>query len=465
MQWSIVGQQRRAVEDLLPPWTVKNPCYQATEFQSWSEVARLFEPHYRGTPLPSDILEELSRLASNYPEKIDQAVEWLRFVQRELRYFALSLGDGGLVPRELDAIWANRFGDCKDAVRLYVSGALSLGIDACAALVSTTHGLSLGDFLPSTQVFNHVIVRLRLQDATYWLDPTAQRQGGSLGQIVQLHAGRALPLTTDTTELERLPAAEPVQHIHCEDTIEFGPKPGSPAIFQRQIDFQYWSADGMRGRIENEGPSKFSAQLLQELHATWPQIVEIAPVVIRDDPIGNRITALFNYEIRDCWKPSEKKGRLGFSIADNFTVKELGVLKSTRRDSEIFLGRPRTATWTARMKMPREWHGAGWHHLIEESGLHLRSELSIDGHYVKFERRVSIDTWSIAADQADAYSRVIAKLANNAAKLWARVLFGRIHPAAGGWFGLAAYRWRIVWFAFWLLFILFNFLGKNSGRH
>jgi transglutaminase-like putative cysteine protease len=127
----------------------------------------------------------------------------LRVVQRELRYFAFSLGEGGLIPRPLDAIWSTRFGDCKDAAKLYTAGARRLGLEASAALVSTTHGYSLGDFLRSG-VFNHCIVRLRLDGASYWLDPTVSVQSGKLRDVLQPHAGWALPLTPQTTGLERL---------------------------------------------------------------------------------------------------------------------------------------------------------------------------------------------------------------------------------------------------------------------
>jgi transglutaminase-like putative cysteine protease len=187
--WSLLHQNRSVLEDLLPPWIIKSPCYQVSEFQDWREVAELFEPHYRDDTLPQAIAAELERLRAQYPSDAQRAAEWLRLVQRDLRYFALSLGEGGLVPRSLEAIWNGRFGDCKDAARLYVAGARRLGLDACAALVSTTHGLGLRDFLPSIQAFNHMVVRLQLQGATYWLDPTLQPQGGTLAHIGFPHAG------------------------------------------------------------------------------------------------------------------------------------------------------------------------------------------------------------------------------------------------------------------------------------
>lgn len=113
---------------------------QFTEFSAWSEVSRLFALYYESADIPEGLAREIDELAERFPDPADRAVEWLRFVQRELRYFALSFGEGGLVPRGLASIWSSRFGDCKDAAQLYVAGARRLGLEACAALTSTTYG-------------------------------------------------------------------------------------------------------------------------------------------------------------------------------------------------------------------------------------------------------------------------------------------------------------------------------------
>jgi transglutaminase-like putative cysteine protease len=188
-RWSLVGQRRREPEDFTPPWLILSPVLQFSEFRSWNEVARLFVPHYAHAEIPVALAAEIDRLAATHQEPVERAAAWLHFVQNGLRYFAWSFGEGGLVPRGLDTIWTSRFGDCKDAALLYVAGARRLGLDACAALVSTTHGLTLNDCLPGPNVFGHCIVRLRLNGVAYWLDPTISMQGGDLDHIVQPHVG------------------------------------------------------------------------------------------------------------------------------------------------------------------------------------------------------------------------------------------------------------------------------------
>src|SRR5262249_29034440 len=154
---------------------------------------------------------------------------------------------------------------------------------------------------------------------------------------------------------------------------ELGPKPDSPATLHRRLELAHWSADNVRQRIENEGASKLSAQLLQELQSTWPRVVETAAMAVEDDPVANRLTVKFAYQIPECWKPKSDE-RWGFNIADDFTCKELAALKNPRRSSDICLGRPRTVVWRARLTMPCHWGGEGWRKVSGERGAILRSD-------------------------------------------------------------------------------------------
>ena len=370
-------------------------------------------------------------------------------MQRQLRYFALALGEGGVVPRTLDVIWTSRFGDCKDASRLFVAGARKLGLDACAALVSTTHGLALGNFLPSPAAFNHCIVRLRLDGKTYWLDPTMSRQEGRLDVIFQPHAGWALPLTADAT-LERLIDAEPVHYRHSEGVLIVGPKPDSPAVLTIRLDLYSFAADALRHRIENEGHSKYSEQAINDLRATWPDIVETAPLLLEDEPGDNRVTVTLRYEIRNGWKPVGKKGRLGFKVAANSIAVELSLVKKTQRRADVLLGHPRRSTWRVRMHMPRPWPGAGWNDVLSPPGVRYTNELAMTEQQIHHSKELLISAWTLPALHAEAYQELVAKARTNVTTIFARTFLGRIYPAGGGPLGLTPRQWfRWLWFAIW----------------
>jgi hypothetical protein len=233
---------------------------------------------------------------------------------------------------------------------------------------------------------------------------------------------------------------------------------------RRRIALAHWTADNVRQRIKNEGGSKLSAQLLQELQSTWPRIVETSPMSVEDDLDANRLTVSFVYEIPECWK-RESVGRWGFVIADDFTTKELAALKNMRRTSEIFLGPPRRVVWRARLTMPGRWPGEGWRNVSGERGAILRSDLTIDARSVVVERALVIDGWCLSADRAEGYARLVTDISQNAIKLRARVIFGRISPAAFGIVGTVRRNgWRLLVFAVWLLIVLPTMCNSHPGQ-
>jgi transglutaminase-like putative cysteine protease len=435
-QWRIVGQQRRDDEELVPPWLIRSPSLQFAEFRSWGEVADLLAPFYEPDTIPDALAEEIERLAAAHQEPAARAAEWLRFVQQHLRYFSLGLGEGGLIPRPVGTIWAGRLGDCKDAARLYVAGARRLGLDACAALVSTTHGPALDGLLPSAAVFDHCIVRLRLNGACYWLDPTMEAQRGRLESIFQPQIGWALTLSSQTTGLEAMGTGTAVHVLNSEEVLRFGPKRASPAQLHRRLTHLSWGADLVRRRIASQGAAEYAKDMLKGLRAIWPAITETRPIEIIDDPVENRLTTVHAYEIADCWTKATSQAPVMFGIEDTLLIRELPQIAQAPREADIFLARPRKLTRRVRFVMPRRWRGTPWQHEVGAPGVSFRSGISIEGGTILDSRELSIDAWSLPARHADAYREVVRRIGENRLDIVARERFGSIRPLARRWWGL-----------------------------
>jgi transglutaminase-like putative cysteine protease len=454
-KWRLVGQPRRDAEKFTPPWLILSPVIQVTEFDAWNDVARLFSPFFENVEIPKDLTGEIDRLAAANTDETQRASEWLFFVQRTLRYFALSLGEGGFVPRGLEAIWDSRFGDCKDATRLYIAGARRMGLDACAALVSTTHGPALDAFMPTPNAFDHCIVRLRLNGVSYWLDPTLPTQSGALDNIDMPYVGWALPLTPDATELEKLGSEAPVHCLDCDDELHFGPKRESPVKLRRRIKHFSWVADMARNRTADQGTAEYSRAMLRELQSIWPGVSETVPVEISDDPAGNCLTTTFTFEIRDGWK-RDPNGRLSFTIADQILPRELVPIPGAPRLTDIFAGRPRKLTRRVRMEMPSKWIGNGWYQVEETSSLSFVDRLATSGKVIESSRELIIKAWSVPAAETARYGELVGKIHQNLLNIWARERFGRIRPPGPNW--LAAV------LALVFLFVLFGFLGSLTSN-
>jgi hypothetical protein len=289
------------------------------------------------------------------------------------------------------------------------------------------------------------------------------RQEGRLDIIHQPHAGWALPLTPDST-LERLQDNEPVRYRHTEGDFNIGSKVGEPVLLTFRVDLYSFGADALRHRIENEGPSKYSEEVLTGLRTIWPELAETAPLSFMDERGDNRLTAVFKYEIRNAWKPMGKKRRLGLQIAANSIAAELNPLKQTRRRTDVFLGRPRRSTWRVRIHMPRAWRGGGWNEVLNPTNLRFSNELVIGERMLVLTKEILISEWSLPASEASAYQELVTKMRTNVTTVFARTIFGRIFPVAGGPLGLTGRQWfRLGWVIFWVGYLAYIALKSSIG--
>lgn len=125
------------------------------------------------------------------------------WVRRHIRYVAVYVGAGGVVPHAAGAVLANRYGDCKDHAVLLEALLAAAGIDSSAALVN--HGAAYRlPAVPTLGVFNHVITWVPALDL--YLDSTAESiAAGFLPSSVMDKP----VLLARTGKLARTPAAQP----------------------------------------------------------------------------------------------------------------------------------------------------------------------------------------------------------------------------------------------------------------
>lgn len=111
------------------------------------------------------------QLTAGLSEPRAQAKALYDWVRQNIRYVNIVLERGGLVPRPLDSILANRYGDCKDHASLLSALLQARGIDSTQVLVNAGNAYWMPE--PGmVEAFNHMIVYLPGQDL--YLDSTAQ---------------------------------------------------------------------------------------------------------------------------------------------------------------------------------------------------------------------------------------------------------------------------------------------------
>ncbi len=410
-RWRSVRRPAVEVEELAPPWEISRAEVQFTEYESWAEVADLFTPLYEtDQDLPDDLNTAIAVIAETHLTPSQRAAEVLRFVQSNLRYLALSIGEGGLQPRPIETAWTSRYGDCKDAARLYVAMARRLGLDACAALVNTRQGESLSDWLPTASAFDHCIVRVMVDGKAHWLDPTRRNQAGTLERIYHAYYGWALPLVLGA---ERLEAMGPVLAEYVVDVRErasFGPKPSSPAIYEWRTTYYSWRADDLRERIANEGLTAVAKTYLRQLQDVWPGVVAREPMAVEDDLGENRLTTIESYDIPAPWKHLEG-GRVEFATKDYFIGADLADLPPGPRRRDVHLGRPRITTRHVELELPVDWPSDGWDISIDSPGLKFETRLKKDKKRVfVLDQRLEVSRDTMPATDAPRYTEVVSAL-------------------------------------------------------
>ena len=440
-RWRVQRRQAAEVEDLTPPWEITAAEVQFTEFETWAEVAALFTPLYdTEQPLPEELESAVVNIAAMHTDAAERAAETLRFVQTHVRYLALSIGEGGLQPRPIETAWLSRYGDCKDAARLYVAMARRLGLDAAPALVNTRQGETLSSWLPSASAFDHCIVRVVVDDKVHWLDPTRRNQAGRLERIHHAYFGWALPLAPGVDALESMGPLAPEYIVDVRERIAFGPRPSSPAQYDWRTTYYSWRADDLREKIANEGLTDIARAYLRQVQDMWPGAIAKEPLRIEDDHEENRLTTVESYEIPAPWKRIEG-ARVEFASKDYFTRADLVELTPAPRRRDVHLGRPRITTRHVEMSLPADWPSDGWDLSVEAPGLKYESKLKREKKRLyTLEQRLEVQRDTMPAGEASKYIEVVAAMRKSADIVVHSLTEGdAFRGARAGWWTIAGF--------------------------
>lgn len=156
------------------------PRFGFSTASSWEEVARRYRPllndAFSDAPDFGSLVGQV-RARATTKEKVQTVVRW---VGNRVRYTAVHLGDGAIVPTRPSVVLQRGYGDCKDLSVLVASALRQAGVPAEVALAHAA-GPAPRDSLPGLESFNHMIVVV--PDAggqRLWVDATAPEYGPGL---------------------------------------------------------------------------------------------------------------------------------------------------------------------------------------------------------------------------------------------------------------------------------------------
>ncbi len=358
--WELRQLPGLAVESDAPSWYSPYAALTWSSYRDWAAVAnwahRLYQPP-AADRLGTALQHEIRAIAAAHATPRERAQAVLRFVQGQIRYLAVDLGTHSHQPHPPDLVLARRFGDCKDKTLLMITMLQALGIEAHAALVHTRSGQALPQRLPSPGWFDHVIVQLRIDGQTWWLDPTQSLQPSTLNLVYQPDFGHALLLAPDTQALVPMTAAMRINRRLVTRAIDASQGPGQPARLTVTSVMEGAAAERTRDQLAQSPLEELGKRYLNYYAADYPGLQQAAALEVTDEPASNRLTTREHYLINTFWEVPEGTGRAQTSLYSPEVRDQLQAPRETRRAAPLAVSHPVEIVVTTELQLHQPWTG------------------------------------------------------------------------------------------------------------
>ena len=306
--WNLRQVPGVRTEDALPVWFDPEPWVQLSEFKNWAEVDQwaltLFENQSALSPELTQKIAEWKHL----PDREQQVLAALRFVQDEIRYFGIEIGVSSQKPSAPATVFSRRFGDCKDKSLLFVTVLRGLGIEAYPVLVNTSARHTIDDWLPAANIFDHCIAVVRMNNQTWWLDPTAGYQRGSLAAHYLPNYGRGLVISAKTTGLTPIPQTTGMPLTTTTEYFDLGKKAGSTDLKVVTVA-EGRDAESLRATFAETKRGDIEKNYTHYYAESYPGTQMAAPLEVQDDESQNRFQIIEHYTIDRVWVKSDNDGK------------------------------------------------------------------------------------------------------------------------------------------------------------
>jgi transglutaminase-like putative cysteine protease len=374
-EWKLNQVKAVRLQDNIPSWYDPYSIIMISEYKSWKEVndwaMNLF-------PIVNDISPALQKKITDikiqYPETTQQALASLRFVQDDIRYLGVEMGENSHKPGHPNKIFTQRFGDCKDKSYLLCALLHSLGMEAYPVLINTSVKGRISERLPSAGAFDHVTVQLRLNGKIYWFDPTISFQRGAIDFISCPDYQRGLVISPATDDLTKITNNEPGL-VAIKEVFDI-PDMSGEAKLTATTRYTGSFADDMRSSFSNN--SKYEMQkTFREYYAGYYEKITADSLQIEEDEKTGAFITKEYYTITDLWelKDGVKKAFFNPYVID-------GVI---RRPKDISRTMPFGLMWPAKYKedlrinLPEDWNADQSFEKINTSSFTMSARFSFNG--------------------------------------------------------------------------------------
>lgn len=341
-------------EDAIPSSHDPYGTIQFSTAADWRDVVRWASPLYPRGFTDRVLAESMVRKLELDPaDEAGSLSRSIAFVQGDVRYTGLDMGQNSHAPNPPELTAARRFGDCKDKASLLVALLREAGIEAEPVLVHTGLAETVQDQLPSPLAFNHVVVRAVLEGRSVWIDPTRNRERGPLGDREPLPFGYGLPVHHSDGLLVGIPRKMPSrQLVDVEQRIALA-EAGDELSANFEIDTAYRQnhADNVRVNFANNGSVEVGRKYLNYMRRFYAGLDSEAEPTIEESKAGDLVRTGERYRL--AWSKAKEGSVFGvvlFQLSD-----WLPELREDLRRHPLLLTGPRHARQSVRVTFADGW--------------------------------------------------------------------------------------------------------------
>jgi hypothetical protein len=288
--WESLSTEPLVKEKNRPSWFDAVAKIQISQYNNWKEVAdKRLVLYYQPDDYQKQLSPKMISLVKNWKDSTQdptkRALLAVRFVQDEVRYQGFANGVDSHKPKDPNFVFENRFGDCKDKSFLLHVLLKLMDISSSPVVVNTKKGLKLPEMLPDCYAFNHIVLKISIDNKDYFVDSTIPLQGGSLAHNYFPNYHYGLLISEDSPGLIPLPKLILEKPTEIATTVLFT----SPELAEVHIQkiFHGLKADNMRRMVQGQGIEKISEDQLKDLKIKYGNVSALLPLAISDDRQAN----------------------------------------------------------------------------------------------------------------------------------------------------------------------------------
>jgi transglutaminase-like putative cysteine protease/lipoprotein NlpI len=287
------------IENYYPPGYLPYRFLQLTEFDSWGGVGQWANKLFTGSQVSTPKVQQIAARFSHLPDDQAKARAALNYVQSEIRYFSVSLGESSHRPAVPDVTIDRRYGDCKDKTQLLIAILRELGIKAQPALISMAHQRRIDRWQPSPLSFDHVVARVEIGKRVFFLDATKLPQVGQLSRMGQgLIRHQAFVVLPEGGRFEEITSevgtSIPTSDIREKATIVAFDR---PATLESAQTLRGNAAEWLRLSLIRGEKSQIIQWLEADVSSRYSAAKLVGDYVVRDNLELNEISLSSRYEI------------------------------------------------------------------------------------------------------------------------------------------------------------------------